>query len=99
MLTMTFPTQSRPSAKTSGTFFGLTARTSMSAFFDISAAVSYMLMPYVSHIRMRVFSDGAHATTWSLENTFFWISPPIRASAIFPAPMNPIVMRCRIFSG
>ena len=56
MLISTFPLRSRPSANTSGTCLGLTARTTISASAQTSLAVPSILMPYVWDTLSRVAS-------------------------------------------
>lgn len=76
---------------TCSTCFGLTARTSISDLDATSDAVANISMPYVWHIWDLVFWLGAQAMISSLSNTPFAMSPAMRASAILPAPMKPIL--------
>ena len=78
------------STNTAGTCAGLTARTTMSVLEATSAAVGNISTPYVPAMRLRVDSLGAHPITSSFEKTPLARRPPMRASPIFPAPMNPM---------
>ena len=75
---------------TPSTWPGLTASTASLALEVTSAAVWNISIPYVSDMCLRVPSLGAQAMISSFPNTFLAISPAMRASAIFPAPMNPM---------
>ena len=90
MLISSFPDRSSPSANTSGTCFGFTARTTIPASEHTSFAVSSTRMPWAEATLSLVAALGAHATMPSLSKTPLATRPPIRASAIFPAPMKPI---------
>ena len=78
------------SMKTWGTCLGLTAMTTSFVLEVTSAAVWNISTPYVSCMCFLVPSLGAQAMISSFEKTFFEMSPAMRASAIFPAPMNPM---------
>ena len=91
MLTSIFPSRSSPSSKTSGTCFGFTARTTISDSLQTSLAVPYMRMPWFPETLCLVDSLGAHATISSFTKTPLAMRPPMSASAIFPAPMKPML--------
>ncbi len=61
MLTRIFPLRSSPSSKTSPTFFGLTARTTISDSLQRLFASPSTAIPCSAATLARVVSDGAHA--------------------------------------
>ncbi len=101
MTVLPLPITTPSSSKRPGTCLGFTAMTTMPHSGTISEALAYILIPYSDAILPRVASDGAHATISDAGKTFLARRPPMRASAIFPAPMNPIeamvsnLLRCR----